>query len=215
MHSLITSYLLQSKECFLPGIGLLKIIHTPASTDTANNAILPPFEQVIFKDGSGAGSSGLVKYIAERKDIEQKEAGDTLIHFCNEWIERMNAGEKLTFETVGTLEKGHNGKIIFTRSRNENFLQPIAVTTAYRKEETPAEITEEIIAEEEPVTIEEATYNEEVVIERSYWGLWALILLAIGLVMLFYHFKDKPLTGSSIGNQEQFTIDSATAKYHK
>ncbi len=67
MHSLITSYLLQTKECILPGIGILQIINTPATKDAAKSQLLPPSEEFIFKHEIQKNSAGLVKYIADKK----------------------------------------------------------------------------------------------------------------------------------------------------
>jgi nucleoid DNA-binding protein len=215
MQSLITSYLLQSKECALPGLGVLKIIHTPASTDAANNKLLPPFEQVIFKNEAGGPSAGLIKYIADKKQVDPKEAEDRLENFCSEWKEKINAGEPLIFVTLGSLQKDTDGRITFNRDKANYFLAPVTIDKTYRREERAEQTMEKDAGVEEPVTVEEASYNEEVIVERSYWGLWALILLAIGLVMLFYHFKDRPLTGSSMGNQQPLRADTATATYFK
>lgn len=212
MHSLITSYLLQSRECILPGIGVFKMIGTRASTDTAGNRILPPFETIIFKNEDGSQSPGLVKYIAEQKHITENEANDLLNDFCNEWKDKIDEGERLNFETIGSIQKNAAGSIIFEKETAFAFLQPIPVDSVYQRtnssedpviNETPAAPV--IIDEKEP---------QEVIVERSYWGLWALILLAIGLVMLFYHYKGWNLTGSSVGNQHHYTVDSAGATYH-
>ena len=208
MQLLLTSYLLQSKECILPGIGVLQIIHTPASTDTATNRILPPFEGIVFKKEDHSKSTGLVKYIADKKNIEQSDAESLLQNFCKEWKEKINAGEKLNFETVGSIQKNADGATIFQKENQFNFLQPITVTAAYHRIEIPDTIVEKPA---EPEVFEEA--DEDIVIERSYWGLWALILLAIGFVMAFYHFKVHGLSGSTIGNQHQYIIDSANATY--
>ena len=215
MHSLITSYLLQSRECVLPGIGILQIKNIPAKTDSAKSLLLPPAEEIIFRKEAYAKSPGLVKYIADKKHIEQSEAEDILNNFCSEWKEKINAGGKLNFETVGSIQKNADGIISFVqrtpsgeREGSFNFLHPIAVNDPYRKAE------EHVSINEEPVLSEANVVEEEVVVERSYWGLWALILLAIGSVMIFYHFKDHKLSGSTIGNQNHFAIDSATATYH-
>ena len=207
MHSLVTSYLLQSKECILPGIGILQIIHTPASTDASTNRILPPFEGIIFKNVDHSKSPGLVKYIADIKNIEQVDAENLLIDFCKDWQEKINAGEKLKFETVGSIQKNADGVIIFEKVNAVNFLQPISVDQAYHKIELPEPITKQPA----PEVFEEA--DEDIVIVRSSWGLWALILLAIGAVMIFYNFKEHGISRSSISNQHQYPVDSAGATY--
>jgi nucleoid DNA-binding protein len=209
MHSLITSYLLQSKECVLPGIGVLQVIHTPASTDVPNNRILPPSEEIIFKKEDHSKSPGLTKAIAYKKDIEESKAENLLDNFCKEWEERINKGEKLTFETVGSIQKNADGVITFERGNIFNYLQPISVNNPYHRTEQPVSIDEA-----PPMSEVFEEKNNDVVVERSYWGFWALILLAVGSLMLFFHFKDHKLSGSTVGNQKRFAIDSAKATYN-
>ncbi|HUS03139.1 MAG TPA: hypothetical protein VMY77_15480 [Chitinophagaceae bacterium] len=212
MHSLITSYLLQSKECILPGIGILKIIHTPASTDTNDNRILPPFEGIIFKNEDHSGSPGLVKYIAGKKHIAISEAEVQLDNFCQEWTEKINAGEKLHFETVGSIQKNTDGVITFEKENSLNFFQPLPVENVYHKAGQPIPVVEEAVLPE-PDIVTQDVVTQEVVVERSYWGFWALILLAIGFVLLFYHFKDHKMSGSNIGNQHKYRVESAGTMY--
>ncbi|MDB5221684.1 MAG: hypothetical protein JWN83_351 [Chitinophagaceae bacterium] len=210
MHSLITSYLLQSKECILPGIGILQVINTPASTDAATRRLLPPSEEIIFRKESHSKSPGLVKYIVGKKHIQQSEAEELLNDFCKEWKEKINAGEKLDLEGIGSIQKNTDGIISFEKENSFNFLQPIIVDNLYKSVEEP------LLIDKDP-EVNEYKEEEEVIVERgekSYWGLWALILLAIGSVVIFYHFKDyKIITGSSVGNQHKYIIDSAGATY--
>ena len=213
MQSLITSYLLQSKECILPGIGILKIITTPASTDHENNNLLPPFQTIIFNNATQRNSPGLVKYISNNKHIQQSEAEDILDTFCNEWKEKINAGEKLNFETIGYIFRNTDGAISFQRENSNSYLKPIAIDNTYKREEKPLIHEEAQTVDEETSIPETNVITEDVVVERSYWGLWALILIAIGSVMLFYHFKDHKLTGASMGNQHHYTVDTAIASY--
>lgn len=213
MHSLITSYLLQNKECVLPSIGVLQIIYTPAVTDTDNSRILPPFENIIFKNEFHSTSPGLTEYIAVKKQIGQAEAENLLNNFCKDWKEKINAGERLHFEAIGSIQKNADGKIIFVQEtpygENEtsyDFLQPISVDNVYQRQQT-------IYIPDEAVEQEDDMVSHGVVVEKSHWGIWALILFALSLVMLFYHFKDHTLSRSNIGNQHKFIIDSAGATY--
>ena len=213
MHSLITSYLLQSKECILPGIGVLQIIHTPASTDAANSRILPPFEGIIFKNEDHSNSPALVQYIANKKHIEKANAEDLLKNFCKEWKEKIDAGEKLHLETVGSIYKNADGQVTFERESSFNFFQPVTVENVYQRSEQPVTVAEEPGEHVVPLVQETNVSTQEVVVERSYWGLWALILLAIGLVVIFYNFKDHKPSVTNIGNQHKYSVDSVGATY--
>lgn len=225
MHSLITSYLLQSKECSLPGIGNFRILGSGVSTDADQNRLLPPFEEIIFIPGSANADASLIDYIAKKKNIPHDKASEILKDFCSEWKHRIEAGEKLKLETIGSIEKNGDGQIIFEREKSFHFLHPVSIDKPYNKEEYSTD-REQVLPGEEPglLTTNEpgedpvaATKKniiaEQVIVERSYWGFWVLILLAAGLVMLFYYFKDHNFTGSSIGNQSQLPVDSATARY--
>ncbi len=215
MHSRLTSYLLQSKECILPGIGTLQIIHTPASTNTANNGILSPFEEIIFKTDDNSTTPGLIKYIADKKNIEQSKAEELLNDFCKEWNGKINAGEKLNFETVGSIQKNSNGVITFEREGTINFFRPISVDSVYQTSDKPVSLGREtVLPEIDQYEKEEEIIKEDVIVERSYWGLWALILLAIGSAIFFFHFKDIKLSGSTIGNQHHLTVEPPTATYN-
>lgn len=214
MQSLITSFLLLQKECFekskecnLPGIGALQIIHTPAIADVSGNRILSPSEEIIFKNDFHSASSGLVKYIADKKQIGQSEAEDLLNNFCKEWKERMNAGEKMNLETLGSIQKNADGFLFFERKKIFNYWQPVSVDEVYQKAAEHASINAE------PVLQQTNVVEKKIVFRKPFWKIWALILFTIAVVTLFYYFNTHTFSGSSVGNQHHFIIDTATATY--
>lgn len=212
MQSLITSYLIQNKKCFLPGIGVLKIIHTPASTDHAANLVLPPFETVVFSKEESNTNTGFTQYVSRRKQIPAAEAEDEITSFCNNWKERINAGESLVLDSIGSL-KNNEGNIFFQREKRFDFFQPVEIGVPYQREEEVIREPEVTVARDSVLGKTEA--GENYVVEKSYWGLWALILLAIGLMVLFYYYKDRAFTGASSGNQNKIQLDSAKGTYVK
>ena len=210
MRSLITSYLLQNKECRLSGIGMLRIISTPATSDTANNLLQPPFDGIIFTAGTDSFSTGLIDYIAKKNQISTKESEIELNEFCKEWKEKIKRGEILTLDIVGSIKKNDDGLMIFEKERSFNLLKPIPVNDLYQKNNEPSPI-----AEEQTITdINEFEEKETVIVEKTNWAFWAIILLAVGFVFIFYHFKDHAFSGSTIGNQKKPIIDSAAAGYY-
>lgn len=213
MRSLITSYLLQSKECVLPGIGTLQIHNIPAKVDSVNKQILPPTEEILFKEESNSASHGLIKYIADKKEIELKKAEHLVTNFCNEWKEKINAGEKLNLETVGSIQKNSAGIINFTRESSNEFYKQIPVEEFYQNS---LNTKEEKVAKEEiqPETnlILQNNFDDRVA-KKSYWGWWAALLAAVAFGMIFYKLKEEKFQSSSIGNQHNLVIDSASATY--
>ena len=53
MWNLITSYIVQSGECVLPGIGTFTLVTTPATLDVVNKEMLPPHTEFRFTDKTG------------------------------------------------------------------------------------------------------------------------------------------------------------------
>ena len=207
MHALITSYLLQSKECILPGIGILQIKNIPATFNSDTNQILPPSEEIIFNNKSRTESPGLVKYIAHKQGIEQDEAEKLFESFCNEWKEKINKGEELNFETIGKLHNNGKGEIIFERESGFTYLKPITIDNPYTKvEESTPDNTK-------PVFAEDTIINNSVEAKRSYWAYWAAALFVLGAALIFLQFKDHKFSGLNTGNKSKFVIDSAGATY--
>jgi hypothetical protein len=204
MKELIISYLLQCKECILPGIGVLKVINTPASTDHKAKIILPPFQTIVFSNTSHSRSAGLVQYIARIKNISASEAETGLLNFCKQWKEKILSGDKLKLDTLGTLYQNGN-ELVFEREQIPSWYDPISVEETYQGNREPGMQQDAVPAKVEA--------TENIVTERSYWEIWALILLAVGSVILFYHFRDHSISAASTGNQHSVTVDSAKATY--
>src|SRR5438128_7034025 len=121
MESLITSFLIQKRECSLPSIGSFRIKRIAASTD--NGRILPPAEHIIFNSNSGSASPELIQYISRKKNIDQISAENTLSEFCNEWKKRLKDGETIRLGTVGSLHL--DGSNVYFQRDSVNFFQPI------------------------------------------------------------------------------------------
>ena len=68
MQDLITSFIIQSKECKLAEIGKFTVITKPAKTDIANKQITPSFKEIHFNKREEKISDELVKYVADKKD---------------------------------------------------------------------------------------------------------------------------------------------------
>jgi len=205
MHTLITSYLLQTGECILPEIGILKFTQLSAKVDPENNKIIPPSQKFSFKDNSTLKSPALVKYIAEKKNISFDEADEIYNQFCKEWKVKINSGEKLILETVGSIKKNIDGKLLFEKESGKSFLQPIQVDSIYKKDEYSLAVSAEADLKKNNAI--------SAINKKSYWQIWAAVLIVLASLLILWHFKDQKLSVSSTGNQQPLTIDSAKGTY--
>ena len=205
MQALLTSYLILNSDCDLPYIGSLKIIKT--GTVRRADQIFPPSEEIIFSHDH-TGSESLAKYIAGKKNISHVHASQILDDFCSEWKQKIDSGEALNLETVGSIRAGNEGKFYFEREKTSGFLEPVTIEKALHRDRFQA-----VTAVSNEIAEPAHFHDEEPIEERSFWGIWAIILVAIGSVILFYHFYNNRLSTSSIGDQSHFNTDTAAATF--
>jgi nucleoid DNA-binding protein len=204
MQQLITSYLLQNKECVLPGIGTLSIKNSPASFHAAGKQILPPENEIIFSEMYNSKPGGLINFIAVKKHISINEAENVLNDFSNSWKEKINHGESLALETIGSVKKD-NGKIFLEKESSYQFLKPIAVKEIYHAADK--------ISYEEKNIAGEAINEGEIKPKKSYWGIWAAALAVIAFAVIIFYFLNHDHNSSAAANQNKFEVDSAVATY--
>ncbi len=209
MHSIITSYLLQTGKCALPYLGFFSTEYKPAETDIVYKQILPPLEEIVFSEETILLSPGLVNYIASKKNIAQSEAKSQLEKFCTYWKEKIEGGEKLCFDSFGCLQKNELGNIYFTRAGNLDFLKAVPAERVFHQN-----TQDPVLADNEGNTspVVNEYYKKDVVVARSGWIIYALILAAISLVGLFFNFYNHK-SSSVIGNQNKFTIKATEKTY--
>ena len=106
MQNLITSYIIQAKECRLRDIGRFKINDISAETDIANKQIIPPAFEISFTSREDKISDGLVKYVAEKKRIPVSKALDELKNWCADTKIKLKNGAEILFESLGSIKKG-------------------------------------------------------------------------------------------------------------
>lgn len=210
MKKLITSFLLQSENCTLPHLGTFYRQWVPSQLDIANKQILPPINEISFKETSDTDPGNLVNYIARKKNILVQEARDELNDYCTRWNEKMNAGEKLHLGAVGTLLKNPDGHIYLDRNVLDNYRQPVSAERVLHQNATHNMLVGD---RETTSTAMSQYYDGTVVFERSHWGTWAIILIAIAASVLFFHFKDHSISTEGVGNQKHLIVADPPATH--
>ena len=204
MNDILTSYLLQHKSISIPGLGSMYIERIPAQTDFVNKRILPPDYIFRFDKYFDAPDKDFFSYLAQQMNRADYEA----IKWYNEWAyelrNKIRDGEVVEWKNVGLLKKDTTGEIIFEPVRAIDTLQEPA--PANRVIHSHAQHTmlvgdREVIREfthEEGEPLEMGTY-----VEKESWWLYALIIAAIALSVIFFHFYKNGFSVSSAGNQER------------
>lgn len=198
MQELITSFIIQAKECRLAGIGKFRLVTTPAEPDIINHQIVPPLVEILFTGKEDKVSDELVKYVSTIKNISTDTAFDKIKEWCSQAKDKLLNEEEIVFQTLGTLKKGGSGNIFFHRYVPVSIFSPVAAERVVHKN---AEHTMLVGDRETTSTIMNQLLNEHEEIKRVPWKLTTLILLGIAVIILFLYFYQHSFSSSSIGNQ--------------
>lgn len=199
MQEIITSYLVQKKECSLPGIGNFKINVVPAYLDVANKKILPPATEIIFSEGDVHLRKDLVKYISIQQNVDEHQAAENITKWCDNVKESLNAGEKIIFESIGSLQKNAVGNIFLSTKNKNRLYEAVSADRVVHKDEDHAVLVGD---RETTSAAMNEYYKAETVFERKIsWKIWATVLLGLSILSLIMHFSYNRFTTAGTGNQ--------------
>jgi nucleoid DNA-binding protein len=211
MQELITSFIIQSKECKLADIGKFKKVNKAAESDIANKQILPPSSQIQFTGREEKISDGLIKYIADKKRITTSESLAEIKKWCADTKEKLKNGEAILFESLGVLKRESFANI-FTPVENEiHFFETVPAIRVIHKNSEHAMLVGD--RETTSSVMNQFYHEEEAEAKSNAWKITAIILLALALVILFFHFYGHPFSLSELGNQQKVAPASAPATY--
>ena len=122
----ITFYLvelLRVHDCVIvPDLGGFVTNYRPAEIDLASNSFSPPVKEIIFTGKLSKNDGLLVNYIAEIEGVGYMEARQIISESVDEIWSKLENGEKIEFQTIGSLQFDRNEKLIFEPDIHENFL---------------------------------------------------------------------------------------------
>jgi hypothetical protein len=186
MIALINSYLLQHKSISIPGLGTIYVERIPAQSDFVNRQLLPPAYHFRFDKYFDAPGKDFFTYLAAKKNIPDYEA----IKLYNEWaLELRNSigtEDSTSLEGVGILKRDLSGEVIFEPSSTPRiYVVPVPAERIIRSNSKHMML----VGDKETTNVEMTGYlHEEVHKEKEAWWIYALILAAISLTAIFFHY---------------------------
>ena len=93
--------------------------------------------------------------------------------------------EKFTWPDVGVLSQEVSGEIHFESSHLNANLEPVTANRVIRQD-----VQHAILVGDQELTTQDMTerLSEDTYVEKESWWIYALILFAIALCLLFFHF---------------------------
>ena len=158
----------------VPGFGAFISEYQPAEIDDTSDEIKPPSTRLVFNPQIKNNDGLLVGYVAELLRSSHFEALQKIEKERDDIIYRLDKGEKVKLENLGTLTYNADNQIEFSAESDENLshesfgleaallTEPDTEPEAPAAEETrPEEEAPAVAAEEETPVVEEATPAEE------------------------------------------------------
>lgn len=210
MQDLISSFLIQTKECSLPGIGTFRTVNSPVQVDVANKEILPATEEIIFNKKTDHASEGLIKYISYQKNITEKEAEEQLDSWCKTAREKLHEGQKIELEPIGSLHGSAAGSVHFQPQKAFCFFEPVAAERVIHKNAEHAVLVGD---RETTSSVMNQFLREEESVKRPAWKIIAIALLAVAVIVLFIYFYTHSFSQSATGNQMKHSPEKPVATY--
>lgn len=199
MQDIITSYLVQKKECNLPRLGYFRIKTKAAELDIVNKKIFPPTDEILYTEFADKLSGGLITYLSNQENISPSEAEEKINNWCGYAKERLQAGEKIIFNSIGSLQKDGAGNVFFQRKRNINFFDAVSAERVIHKDAQHSVLVGD--RETTSGVMNEFYREEEVTEKKSWWRIWAIVLMSVSLLVLAFCYFTHKFSQAGIGNQ--------------
>ncbi|HYF31446.1 MAG TPA: hypothetical protein VD993_10040 [Chitinophagaceae bacterium] len=198
MIGILNGYLIQHKSISIPGLGTIYLERLPAMNDFSNREIHPPSYRFRFDKYFDAPDKDFFSFLATHKDIPEYEAIKQYNEFAYELRSRVRHNEKFHWPEVGTLSKELSGEIHFESAGPPSLLQPVPAHRVIRHDAQHALLVgdQEMTTQDMSALLGNGTY-----VEKESWWIYALILFAVALIILFFHFFRAGWGLETIGSQ--------------
>jgi hypothetical protein len=197
MISILNSYLIQHKSICIPGLGTIYLEKIPAINDFSNRQLLPPSYKYRFDKYFDAPDKEFFSFLASNQSMAEYEAIKLYNEFAYDMRDRIRKEERFDWPQVGVLMRDATGEIQFKSELIQpGFVQPVPARRVIRQDARHA-----LLVGDQELTTDHMTelLSEEVYVEKESWWVYALIVFAVALVILFFYLYQHGWDFSSLG----------------
>ncbi len=195
MQQQLASFLFQNKTCPLPGLGTLSIQGSGAEVDFTNKKISAPKPFIDFVNYD-SDASGLLNYLAVSLPGGRQVVTEALDHFCENLKKEITNQSNPKLEHIGNFFIDRSGKIGFKQEElPASFLQPVFAERVIH----PDAEHQMLVGDKETTNTQMTGLLSPKPAIKDQWWIWAMVLAAIGLLLLVLYFTGSN-SAASFGN---------------
>lgn len=199
MYHILNKYLFQHKSISIPGLGSLVAETIPAVTDFANKQLLPIQIKFRFDKYFDSPDREFFMYLSDQKNIADFEAIKWYNEFAYELRNKIRTEESAEWTGIGTFKNTGND-IVF--EPNPSPYEWYAAVSAERVIRSDARHSI-LVGDKEKTNYEMAELlSDEVHVEKESWWIYAVVLAAIALIVLFFYLFRSDMKWGVSGNQQ-------------
>ena len=183
MQELLETYLFRNRECLLPGIGVLRIIETPAEYVHSNQHFTAPSSFVsLLKEEKDPGN--IIRYLAQAAHMSTAEAAEKFHQYCLS-IRKLAAGDYVSWPHTGRFAVAEDGELTFECiSLPAAFFSPAPALRVLRRD-----VSHDVLVGDTQTTSADmaAYYNKtETPLHRRWlWGAAVLFIIALVVIIVY------------------------------
>jgi hypothetical protein len=114
--------LLFDHDCVIvPGFGGFIGNYTPAQIDHNSDTFYPPVKQISFNRNLNSNDGLLIGKISGSSGIPYGDARNLVENFVVELRKKLDKGEKVVFDNIGTFANNQEGNVLFEPDRDVNY----------------------------------------------------------------------------------------------
>ncbi|MFV0593695.1 MAG: SPOR domain-containing protein [Draconibacterium sp.] len=176
LHKFIQQLLQDNEMVIIPGLGAFIQEYQPAEISEDSDEIKPPSTRLTFNPQIRNNDGLLVGYVADNTRDSHFEALQKIEKERDNWVYKLDKGEKVELDGIGTFSNNKNGELIFISEEDQKHsLDSFGLETTSLEEngelETTPEAEETIAANEQqaetPDISEDVTESETPEVEQD------------------------------------------------
>ena len=195
----------------MPGIGTFLMERHPATGDFAGKQIHPPFYTVTLQSPGNSAAKFFFNWLGAALNTGERDAILLFNDFSFDLKKKINDGETIDWNGVGSLSKGPGGEIKFMPAGKPALLETPVAANKIIRENAEHQVR---VGEDEKSSIEMLELLGHTEKKRSYWWAVALVTGLLAIMFICWYFSEHGLDISSVSNNQTLVPQAGPTPYH-